>query len=270
MDPMTGPTKEIAKEIRRRIIKMHRRGPNVGSALSSADIIAVLYFDVMNIESPTTPDRDRFILSKGHAVSALYAALSLKGFFAESLLDTYLCDGSPLTGHPVRGSIPGIEVSTGSLGHGLSIATGMALAAKHDGNPYRIYVLMGDGECQEGSVWESAIHASRLRLDNITVIVDANNLQGYERVENILPFSSLKAIWEAFGWAAIEVDGHDLSALKSALSDPRSEECKPTAILAKTVKGKGIALMEDKLGWHYFSVSPDQVTPFLEELNRRR
>jgi len=263
-------TEDISREIRKFVVKMHRIGPNVGSALSAVDIMAVLYFDIMNIDSPEDPKRDRFILSKGHAVSALYATLAKKGFFEESLLDEYLVDGGPLAGHPVRGNVPGIEVSTGSLGHGLSIAAGLAMAAKNDKRKYRIFVLMGDGECQEGSVWEGAIVASRLQLDNITVIIDANNLQGYERVENILPISSLKAIWENFGWSVVEVDGHDVRSLKKALSKLPLAKGRPSLVLARTVKGKGIAEMENNLGWHYYSVPADKVDSYLDELDKRK
>ncbi|MBM4388370.1 MAG: transketolase [Deltaproteobacteria bacterium] len=261
--------KKIAREIRKEIVKMHRIGPNVGSAMSVADILAVLYFDIMNIDSPEDPGRDRFILSKGHAVSALYAALALKGFIPQRLLDTYLKDASPLSGHPVAGSVPGIEVSTGSLGHGLPIAAGMALAAKKDGRKYRVFALMGDGECQEGSVWEGAAIASRLKLDNLIVIVDANNLQGYERVENILPVSSIERIWQAFGWKTVSVDGHCALSLRKTLSNLPVEAGIPSAVIAHTVKGKGIAEMEDKLEWHYYSVPGEKLPVFQNELEER-
>lgn len=267
---MVALTEQIAREIRKQIIKMHRIGPNVGSAMSIADILAVLYFDVMNIDSPDDPDRDRFILSKGHAVSALYAVLAKKGFFEEALLDQYLSGDGPMAGHPARGAVPGIEVTTGSLGHGLPIAVGMAMAAKNDGKKHHIFVLMGDGECQEGSVWESAILAPRLALDNITVIVDANNLQGYQRTEKILPRHLQKGIWEAFGWATVEIDGHDVSSLKNTLLKAPFEKGKPSAIIAKTIKGKGVAEMEDKMGWHYYSVPADKLDSFLEELDKSK
>jgi len=238
--------------------------------MSCADILAALYFDVMDIMGPDDPGRDRFILSKGHAVSALYAALSIKGFIGDALLDSYLQDGSALSGHPVKGSVPGIEVSTGSLGHGLSIGAGMAHAAKQDGAAWRTFVLMGDGECQEGSVWEAAIVASRLRLDNLVTIVDANGLQGYGRVDDVLPRSSLKGIFESFGWAAVEADGNDTEALVEVLSEVPITQGRPTAVVAYTVKGKGVAEMEDELGWHYYSVPQDRLDTFLDELEGRR
>lgn len=267
---MKKSAEKIAGEIRKKIIKMHMRGPNVGSALSCADMLAVLYFDIMKIKSPVDPERDRFILSKGHAVSALYAALSEKGFINDTLLDQYLADGSILYGHPVRGSIPGIEVTTGSLGHGLPIAIGMAMGAKNDHKRYRIFVLMGDGECQEGSVWEGAMLASRLQLNNITVIIDANNLQGYDRVENIQPISTFAAKWRAFGWWVAEADGHNIGELRSVLQNVPFIKDRPSIVIAHTVKGKGVPEMEDKLGWHYYSVSEDKVDSFISELEREK
>ncbi len=265
---MEHSTKDIAKEIRKRIIKMHQKGPHVSATLSAVDILAVLYFDIMHIPSPFDPDRDRFILSKGHAASALYATLTKKGFIDEILLEQYLANNSTLYGHPVRGTAPGIEASTGSLGHGLSIGIGMAWAAKNNRKKFKIYVLMGDGECQEGSVWEAAILASRLKLDNIIAIIDANNLQGYEKVDNIQPVSSLKKKWEAFGWKVGEVDGHNVNKLKRVLKNLPHNTGKPYILIAHTVKGKGIAEMENKLEWHYFSVPKDKIESFIEELDR--
>lgn len=259
-------SKQIAKEIRKVIIKMHQRGPHVASALSVVDILSVLYFDILKINSFKDPDRDRFILSKGHAVSALYATLMKKGFLDKSLPEKYIIKGSDFYGHPVRGAVTGIEASTGSLGHGLSIGIGMALAAKKDNRKYRVFVLMGDGECQEGSVWEGAIQASRLKLDNITVIIDANKLQGYDRVENIQPVSALKDKWEAFGWGATEVDGHSTVELKKVLKRVPFIVNKPSLIIAHTIKGKGVPEMEGQLGWHYFSVPKEKVELFIKGL----
>ena len=259
--------KNIAAGIRKDVVRMHQRGTNVGSAMSAADILAVLYFDVMNVASPEDPLRDRFILSKGHAASALYAALARKGFFDPAILQDYLTDGSGLTGHPSRGNVPGIDASAGSLGHGLPIALGMALAAKRDGLPHRIFVLLGCGELQEGSVWEGAMLASRLGLDNITAIIDANNLQGYGRACDIQPVETFAPKFEAFGWGVAEVDGHDHGLLSSTLRSVPFADGKPSAVVAHTTKGKGVAEMEDKLGWHYFSVEPDKLQPFLDELD---
>lgn len=264
---MKNRLKKIAAEIRKDVVRMHRRGTNVGSAMSAADILAVLYFDVMNIASPDDPLRDRFILSKGHATSALYATLARKGFFDAALLEDYLADGSGLTGHPSRGNVPGIDVSTGSLGHGLPIAVGMALAAKRDGQAHRIFVLLGCGELQEGSVWEAAILAARLGLDNITAIVDANALQGYGRARDIQPVETFAAKFDAFGWGVAEVDGHDREQLSSTLHGIPLAAGKPSAVVARTIKGKGVAEMEDELGWHYFSVPPEKLQAFLDELD---
>ena len=265
------PTREAlettARELRKAIVRMHRRGTCVGSAMSAAEIVSVLYFDVMKLDDPHDPDRDRFILSKGHAASVLYAALARKGFLHEGTLSEYLTDGSCLAGHPCRGELPGVEASTGSLGHGLPIAVGVSWAAKIDKRGYMTYVLMGDGECQEGSVWEGAMVADRLRLDNLVAIIDGNRIQGYGRVDDIQPVSTLGPKFEAFGWGVTEVDGHDVTALREALDSVPIREGAPTAIVAHTVKGKGVAEMEDDLGWHYYSVPEEKVEPFLRELD---
>lgn len=267
---MMSGTEIIAKEIRKSIVAMHQIGPSVGSALSIADILAVLYFDVMNIAAYDDPDRDRFILSKGHAVSALYATLAEKGFIKKDILSNYLRKGGTLYGHPVRGSVSGIEASTGSLGHGLPIGIGIAWAAKNDMKNYKVFVLMGDGECQEGSVWEGAMIASRLKLNNIIAIIDANNLQGYEKVSNIQPIDTFKKKWEAFGWNVVEVDGHNVAELKKVLQNLTLNINKPTVLIAHTTKGKGIAEMEGKLDWHYYSVPKEKVSLFIEELEGKK
>ena len=257
--------REMAREIRKEVVRMHRRGPNVGSAMSAADLLAVLYFDVLRIAAPDDPARDRFFLSKGHAASALYAALALRGFLDRASLAGYLTDGSPLTGHPPCG-LPGVEAATGSLGHGLPVAVGLALAAAQDGLPSRCFVLMGDGELQEGSVWEGASLAARLGLDRIVAIVDANNLQGYDRVDEVDPAGRFAARFRAFGWSVREVDGHDPRALSACLRRVPFRKGRPSAVIARTVKGKGVAEMEDQLGWHYFSVPEAKLDAFLQEL----
>ncbi len=263
---MAANTIDIAAAIRKDVVCMHCKGTNVGSAMSCADILAVLYFDVLRLDRPDDPQRDRFVLSKGHAVSAVYSALSLKGFFPRGLLGSYLVDGSPLTGHPSRGSVPGIEVSCGSLGHGIAIAVGMARAAKLDGRAHRVFVLCGDGELQEGSVWEAAMMAARMGLDNLTVIVDANNLQGYGRSEDIQPIETFAPKFAAFRWGVREIDGHDHAQLRDALHAVPFTPGAPSAVIARTVKGKGVAEMEDELGWHYFSVPLAKLAPFVDEL----
>jgi len=230
------------------------------------DILTVLYFRVLRIDSPAAPARDRFLLSKGHAASAWYATLARKGFCPLSLLEKYACNGGPLCGHPVRGAVPGIEASTGSLGHGLPIGAGMAWAARHDGTGARVFVLMGDGEVQEGSVWEAAILAARLRLENLVAIIDANNLQGFERVENIQPIRTLPGKFAAFGWGVREVDGHDHEALERAFSALPFETGQPSVVIAHTVKGKGVSDMEGKFESHYLSVPRDKVEKYLQEI----
>jgi transketolase len=264
---MTTELEALARDIRKDVVRMHRRGSNVASALSAVDILAVLYFDVMRIPSPDDPRRDRFILSKGHGASALYATLARRGFADPKLLETYLRDDSPLTGHSSKGLVPGIEVSTGSLGHGLAIGAGMALAARLDRREHRVFVLMGDGEIQEGSVWEAANLAARLRLDRLTAIVDVNRLQGYGRVDDIMPVASFADKWRAFGWAVQEADGHSPGDLSRRLRGVPFEPGKPSLLLAHTTKGKGVAEMEDCLGWHYFNVPDEKLDRFLEELD---
>jgi transketolase len=259
-------TKNIARDIRKSLVRMHTVGSHFGSAMSIVDILSVLYFRILRIDSPSDPARDRFLLSKGHAASAWYATLARKGFCPLELLDKYAANGGPLCGHPVRGAIPGIEASTGSLGHGLPIGAGMAWAARNDGTGARVFVLMGDGEVQEGSVWEAAILAARLQLENLTAIIDANNLQGFDRVENIQPIRTLPGKFAAFGWGVKEVDGHDHEALFRVFSALPFAAGKPSMVIAHTVKGKGIKDMEGKLECHYLSVPRDKVEKYIEEL----
>ncbi|MDP8234795.1 MAG: transketolase [Candidatus Erginobacter occultus] len=263
-------TAEISREIRQRLVRMHQTGSHFGSAMSIVDILTVLYFRVMNIASPDDPGRDRFILSKGHATSAWYTTLARKGFVDEKVLDTYLKDGGQLYGHPVRGGVPGVEASTGSLGHGINIASGIALAGKNDGRDYRVYVLMGDGEIQEGSVWEGAILAARLKLDNLVAIVDANNLQGFDRVEKIQPIRTFRKKWEAFEWGAREVDGHDHDQLERALREAPFVPGAPSVVIARTTKCKGVKEMEDCFESHYLSVPKDKVECYCRELEEEQ
>ncbi|MEA1926794.1 MAG: transketolase [Candidatus Auribacterota bacterium] len=258
---------KISRDIRKQLVRMHQTGSHFGGAMSIVDILTVLYFKVMNIPSPDDPDRDRFILSKGHATSAWYVTLAKKGFFKEERLDAYLEDGGQLYGHPVRGGVPGIEASTGSLGHGINIGIGMALAGKNDGKDYKVYVLMGDGEVQEGSVWEGAMLASRLKLDNLVAIIDANKLQGFERVENIQPISTFSKKWESFGWGVRVVEGHNHQELTDAFLSVPFQPGSPSMVVARTVKGKGVADMEDLFESHYLSVPKDKVEEYLRELD---
>jgi transketolase len=221
--------------------------------LSIADLLAVLYGTILHQKpgEPEWPNRDRFILSKGHACAALYAVLAESGFFPLEWLERFYQNGSPLAGHATHKDVPGVEVSTGSLGHGLPIAAGMALAAKRDGKSYRVFCLLSDGECDEGSTWEAALFAPHHRLDNLTAIVDYNKIQSLGSVKEILDLDPLAEKWRAFGWAAREIDGHDLTAISDALTQVPYESGRPTCIVAHTVKGKGVSFMEDKLLWHY-------------------
>lgn len=252
-----------AKEVRRKIIRMVTSGKSshAGTALSSVEILVALYFSAMKIDGPDDPNRDRFIMSKGHGCSALYAVLAEKQFFPEKELEKfYLDDGIP--GHGTLNCLPGVEASTGSLGHGLSLGAGMALAAKMDKLSHRTFVLVGDGECDEGSVWEAAMFAGHMKLDNLVVIVDYNKLQSFGYTKEVLDLEPFVEKWRSFGWEAIEVDGHSIDELSKALE----KRDKPLAIIAHTVKGKGVSFMENKLEWHYKSPTEEQEKQALEEL----
>jgi transketolase len=218
---------------------------------------------------PARPDwegRDRFVLSKGHAAAAAYAALAERGFFPASWLDTYCCDGARLGGHITHHGVPGVEVSSGSLGHGLSLACGMALAGHRDRQPYRVFALLSDGECDEGSVWEAALFAPQHRLDNLVAIVDYNKIQSFGTVKEVLDLEPFADKWRAFGWAVREADGHDVTGLLTLLRGLPFEAGRPSAVIAHTVKGKGVGFMEDRLEWHYRSPDADQLGRALTEL----
>ncbi|HHY59824.1 MAG TPA: transketolase [Clostridia bacterium] len=259
-----------AKEIRRSIIKMTGAAGSghPGGSLSAADIVTTLYFHVLRLrpEEPDWPDRDRFVLSKGHAAPVLYAALAERGFFPKEELLTLRKFGSRLQGHPDMKSLPGVEMSTGSLGQGLSVANGMALAAKLDGKDYRVYVLLGDGECQEGMVWEAAMAAAHYRLDNLTAFLDYNGLQIDGPVREVMSTEPLTEKWRAFGWHVLLIDGHDIGAILSAVEEAKETKGRPTIIVAKTVKGKGVSFMENQVGWHGVAPKAEQVAQALAEL----
>jgi len=260
----------LARRIRAHVLRMvhHANASHVGTCFSLADILAVLYSHVLRIdgEQPERPDRDRFILSKGHAAAALYAVLAETQFFPPSWLDSYCDDLSPLAGHASHKGVPGVEVSTGALGHGLSLGCGMALAGRSSSLPYRAFVAMSDGELNEGSVWEAAMFAGHHKLSNLTAIVDANGLQGLGRVAEVLNLEPLVQKWEASGWAAIEVNGHDHAALHSAFDGATAEGENPCVIIARTIKGKGVSFMEDRLEWHYRSPNDAQLAEALAEV----
>jgi transketolase len=248
-------TADLARKIRRHCVAMTSRAnsSHIGSCLSIADILAVLYGQVLRFrpDEAEWPDRDRFILSKGHGCAAFYAVLAEAGFFPAEWLDTYYLNGTRLAGHATHKGVPGVEVSTGSLGHGLPIGVGMALAARRDGLAHRVFCVVSDGECDEGSTWEAALLAPQLKLDNLTVIVDYNKIQSLGRVKDVIDLDPLAAKWSAFRWATREIDGHDLAALETTLASVPFEPGRPSCIVANTVKGKGISFMEDNLLWHY-------------------
>ena len=246
-------SKELAWLIRRHGIEMTHLsgGSHIGAILSVADIMGVLYTDILKFDSknPDWDGRDRFILSKGHAGASVYAAIAENGFFPVEELKTHYADGSRLSGH-VSHHLPGIDFSTGSLGHGLPVAAGRALAGKQDKKNFRSFVVMGDGECNEGSVWEAAEFANHYKLDNLVAIVDHNHMQSLDYCNNTLEVDMTKR-WSGFGWNVIEVDGHNHDELKTALKDTSNPEHKPTVVIAHTVKGKGVPFMEMDILWHY-------------------
>lgn len=266
-----GGLRDTATEIRRRIISTsHRtRTPHLGSCLSCVDILVAIYFHCLRIdpENPSHPDRDRFILSKGHGAAALFQVLAMRGFYPESMLESYGEDGGVFAEHPpAPQDLPGIEAATGSLGHGLPIGLGMALSGRIQGQDYRVIALLSDGECNEGSVWEAAMMAAAQRVENLTVIIDFNKWQATGRSEEVLALSPIVDKWSAFGWDALEIDGHDLGQIVDVLTPGEKAQTKPVAIIAHTVKGKGVSFMEDDNNWHYRIPSADEVAAAYEEL----
>ena len=246
----------------------HAKSGHPGGSLSAADIFTYLYFEEMNInpEKPDDPDRDRFVLSKGHCCPSLYAVLALKGYFDWDELISLRHVGAMLQGHPDMKGTPGIDMSTGSLGQGVSAACGMALAGKLDNKDYRVYTVLGDGEVEEGQVWEAAMFASHHKLDNLVVIVDQNGLQIDGPVAEVGGIEPLDKKFEAFGFEVIKIDGHDFEQIKAALDRAKTVKGKPTAILAKTVKGKGVSFMENQVGWHGVAPNKEQYEAATAEL----
>lgn len=264
---MSADTRELARRIRRHALHMvHRaRSSHIGTCLSMADILAVLYGAVLRIDPrhPRSLTRDRLIVSKGHGAAIVYAVLAESGFFDREALATYCESGSSLTGH-VNHHVPGIDFSTGSLGHGLPVAAGLALAAKRDGGSWRTYAIVSDGEMDEGTTWEAALFAQHHALDSLTVIVDYNKIQSFGRVDEVLRLEPLGDKWRSFNWHVVEIDGHDHEALVAALAPHRVVPEKPTVVIAHTVKGKGVPFMEDQLAWHYRSPNDQQLHDALE------
>ena len=261
----------IAKQFRREIVEMitHAGSGHPGGSLSAVEIVVTLYFDVLRHDpaDPRWPDRDRFILSKGHAAPVLYCALAECGYTAKSELNTLRKLGSIYQGHPDRRFIPALEASTGSLGQGLSLGVGMALAAKLDARPSRTYVVLGDGEIQEGQIWEAAMFAGDKNVDNLVAIVDYNHIQLDGFVNDIMPLEPLADKWRSFNWHTIELDGHSIPELQGAFDEAARTQGKPTAIIAHTIKGKGVSFMENNPKFHGTAPTQDEMKRALAELN---
>lgn len=260
-----------ARKLRRDILEMlaRARSGHTGGSLSAVEILTLLYYHIMRHRpgEPGWPERDRFVLSKGHAAPALYAVLADSGYFPHEYLDTLRRLGSPLQGHPCLGT-PGVEICTGSLGHGLSLANGMALASRIDGKDSRIYVLLGDGECQEGEVWEAAMSSGHFKLSHLTAIVDKNGLQIDGPTSEVMNVDPIDDKFRAFGWQAINVDGHNFTHLMSAFRLAHEEKASPTAIIAHTIKGKGVSFMENNLEFHGRAPTEEELKWALAELKK--
>ena len=242
---------------------------HIGGSLSAMDILTELYFEELRVDTadPKAPGRDRFVMSKGHCTPALYSILALKGFFPEKQLELFRSIEGHMSGHPDMVNVPGVDMSTGSLGQGLSAAVGMAIAGKMDGAGYRVYALMGDGEIEEGQIWEAAMSAAKYGLSNLCGIVDVNGLQIDGRTADVMPSEPLDKKFEAFGWNVIKADGHDFDSLRAALAEAKAEKSRPSVILAKTVKGKGVSFMENDAGWHGKAPNAEQFKQAMAELN---
>jgi transketolase len=267
---MPNGTHALARRVRTHALRMTSvgGGAHIGAVFSCADILAVLYGGILRVDpaAPKSPTRDRFVLSKGHAGAGLYAALADRGFFPVEKLLTHYQDGSDLCGHVSHKGIPGVEVSTGSLGHGLSIGAGMAYAGKLVGAAHHVVVLLSDGECDEGSTWEAALFAAHHKLDNLVVIVDYNKIQSLAPVAEALGLEPFSDKWRSFGWALREVDGHDHEALFEVLSTMPFAASKPSCLIAHTVKGKGVSFMENTVLWHYRTARGEEYDAALAEL----
>lgn len=261
----------LAAQLRVKIIETSHRAkiPHLGSCLSCADLLTAIYFYALHIDCqhPRSPKRDRFILSKGHAAPALFQILAMRGFYSESLLADYGEDGSIFAEHPPAPcELPGIEAATGSLGHGLPIGVGMALAARLKQLTYHVYVLLGDGECNEGSIWEAAMFAAAQKINNLCVLIDFNKWQATDKSCEVMALNPLVDKWRAFGWHTYEIDGHDMQQIVSALNDCQLIKAQPTAIIAHTIKGRGVSFMEDNNNWHYRIPSASELASAKVEL----
>ena len=269
---MTNRTLELTAAKGRRLgmeMVFRAASGHIGGSFSAMDILTELYFEEMRIDpaSPRAPGRDRFVLSKGHCTPALYSILALRGYFPEKDLELFRSIKGHMSGHPDMAHVPGVDMSTGSLGQGISAAVGMAIAGKLDGAPYRVYALLGDGEVEEGEVWEAAMSAAKYGLDNLFAIVDVNGLQIDGRTADVMPSEPLDRKFAAFNWHVIRVDGHDLDALRAAFAEARQVKGQPTVLIAKTVKGKGVSFMENDAGWHGKAPNAEQYEKAMAELD---
>lgn len=250
-------TAEFARRVRVHALRMvhHAKSSHIGTCLSMTDILAVLYNEYLRVDpaNPSDTSRDRLVLSKGHGAAALYATLAERGFFPTAELMTYCDNGSRLAGHISHFGVPGVEVSTGSLGHGLSIGCGLAMGARALGRPARVVTILSDGECDEGSIWEAILFAPHHRLSNLTAVVDHNKIQSFGTVKEVLDLAPFAEKWRACNWHVQEIDGHDFDAIRTALANADAESAAPSVIIAHTVKGKGVSFMENTLAWHYRS-----------------
>ncbi len=262
--------KSLAKAVRKDIISMltESRSGHPGGSLSAADILTTLYFGEMNVDpnNPKDENRDRFVLSKGHASPVLYSVLARKGYFPIEELSTLRKINSRLQGHPSMKCLPGVDMSTGSLGQGISASVGMALAGKIDNKDYRVYTLLGDGELEEGQVWEASMSAAHYKLDNLTAFVDFNGLQIDGEITKVMNPSPIDKKFEAFGWNVLVIDGHDIKAIQDAIEKAKNTKGKPTVIICNTVKGKGVSFMENQASWHGTAPSKEQCEQALKEI----
>lgn len=269
-------SRQLAYKVRRHALDMTSRGgtAHIGSVFSLADIVAVLYADIMRHDpkNPKMPDRDRLVLSKGHAGAGIYAVLAETGYFPIAELETHCQNGSRLSGHVSHKGVPGVEVSTGSLGQGLPMAMGMAMAAKINHQDHRVFCIIGDGECDEGTVWESALIANQFGLDNFIVTVDFNKIQSITSVEDTIKLEPLDQKWASFGWHVIRIDGHDHEALHRAYEEALAArgKGKPIVVVADTVKGKGVSFMENNVLWHYRTARGEEYDNAVKELEAQK
>ena len=269
-DNRVSALKLTAEQIRRRLVEVvyNAKAGHIGGGLSSVNVLTALYFDVMNVDpkNPAMPDRDRFVMSKGHCVEALYSVLEAKGFLTKEEVDTYGTYNTKLAGHPTK-KVAGVEINSGALGHGLSVGVGLAIAAKMDKAPFRTFVLMGDGEQGEGSIYEAAMSASHYKLDNLVAIIDRNGLQISDTTENVMALEPIRDRWEAFGWDVIDANGDDMQSLLETFEAVDYADGKPTLIISHTTKGHGVKLMENVLKWHHGVPSAEEYEQALADID---